>query len=63
MSITMLKNKGFYKGINIGGWLSQCDYSEDRIYHFITESDFEKINFKRRCLIAPSLFLFFALVL
>lgn len=40
----MLKNKGFYKGINLGGWLSQCDYSEDRIYHFIKESDFEKIS-------------------
>ncbi len=35
----MLKEKGFYKGVNLGGWLSQCDYSEDRLNHFITEKD------------------------
>lgn len=39
----MLKQKGFYRGVNLGGWLSQCDYSEDRLNHFITESDFETI--------------------
>lgn len=39
----MLKTKGFYRGINLGGWLSQCDYSDDRLYNFITEPDFEKI--------------------
>lgn len=39
----MLKEKGFYKGVNLGGWLSQCDYSEDRLNNFITEPDFEKI--------------------
>ena len=39
----MLKERGFYKGINLGGWLSQCDYSEDRLNNFITEPDFEKI--------------------
>ena len=39
----MLKNNGFYRGINLGGWLSQCDYSENRLNNFITESDFEKI--------------------
>ncbi len=39
----MLKDKGFKKGINLGGWLSQCDYSEDRLNNFITEKDFEKI--------------------
>ena len=37
----MLKEKGFYKGVNFGGWLSQCDYSEDRLNNFITEPDFE----------------------
>ena len=40
----MLKNMGFYKGINLGGWFSQCDYSEDRLNNFITEADFEKIS-------------------
>lgn len=40
----MLKDKGFYKGVNLGGWLSQCDYSEDRLNNFITEPDFAKIS-------------------
>ena len=39
----MLKESGFYKGINLGGWLSQCDYSEDRLNNFITENDFAVI--------------------
>ena len=39
----MLREKGFYRGVNLGGWLSQCDYSEDRLNHFITEPDFQKI--------------------
>lgn len=39
----MLKDRGFYRGVNLGGWLSQCDYSEDRLNNFITEPDFEKI--------------------
>ena len=39
----MLRSKGFYKGINLGGWYSQCDYSEERLDGFITEADFAKI--------------------
>lgn len=39
----MLKSKGFYKGVNLGGWLSQCDYSKDRLDYFITEPDFATI--------------------
>ena len=39
----MLREKGFFKGINLGGWLSQCDYSEERLNNFITEPDFAKI--------------------
>ncbi|MBR1524357.1 MAG: cellulase family glycosylhydrolase [Lachnospiraceae bacterium] len=39
----MLKEMGFYKGINFGGWLSQCDYSNDRLDHFIEEKDFETV--------------------
>jgi len=39
----MLRSKGFYRGINLGGWLSQCDYSEDRLNNFITESDIARI--------------------
>ena len=39
----MLKENGFYKGVNLGGWLSQCDYSRERLEGFITEPDFAKI--------------------
>lgn len=39
----LMKEKGFYRGINLGGWLSQCDYSEDRLNNFITEEDFKNI--------------------
>lgn len=39
----MLKEKGFLKGVNLGGWLSQCDYSEERLNYFITEPDFAVI--------------------
>ncbi len=38
-----LKQKGFYKGVNLGGWFSQCDYSQQRLNAFIKERDFEKI--------------------
>lgn len=38
-----MKSSGFYRGINLGGWLSQCDYSKERLNNFITEPDFEKI--------------------
>ncbi len=39
----MLKKMGIVKGVNLGGWLSQCDYSEERLNGFITEPDVEKI--------------------
>ncbi|MBE6844965.1 MAG: glycoside hydrolase family 5 protein [Ruminococcus sp.] len=39
----MLKKHGFYKGLNLGGWLSQCDYSQKHLNSFITEKDFETI--------------------
>ena len=38
-----LKALGFYRGINLGGWMSQCDYSEERLNGFITEADFAQI--------------------
>ena len=31
------------KGVNLGGWMSQCDYSEGRLNGFITEEDIKKI--------------------
>ena len=39
----MLKEIGFYKGINLGGWFSQCDYGEEHLNGFIAEDDFAKI--------------------
>ncbi len=38
-----MKDFGFYRGIDLGGWFSQCDYSDDRMDHFITEKDFSVI--------------------
>ena len=38
-----MKDFGFYRGVDLGGWFSQCDYSEDRMNNFITEKDFEII--------------------
>jgi len=34
---------GFRKGVDLGGWLSQCDYSQERLDHFIEEKDIAKI--------------------
>lgn len=39
----MLRERGFFRGINLGGWLSQCDYSDDRLNNFIQEKDIKKI--------------------
>ncbi len=38
-----LRKMGFYRGVNLGGWLSQCDYSDQRLDTFITESDIARI--------------------
>ena len=34
-----MKQHGFYKGINLGGWFSQCDYTDSHLDNFIAESD------------------------
>ena len=39
----MQQSFGIRKGVNLGGWLSQCDYSEDRLDNFIKEEDIRKI--------------------
>ena len=31
--------EGFYRGINLGGWLSQCDHTKDTYDNFIKEED------------------------
>ena len=35
---------GYLRGINLGGWFSQCDHSVQRYDKFITEEDFSKIR-------------------
>ena len=39
----MKEFKGFKKGIDLGGWLSQCDYSKERLESFIVENDIKTI--------------------
>lgn len=40
----MKKFNGYMNGINLGGWLSQCNYTKERYDNFITEKDFEIIS-------------------
>lgn len=40
----MREFKGYQKGVNLGGWLSQCDYSDDRLENFIKEEDIKTIK-------------------
>ena len=35
----MSKFKGFVRGVNLGGWLSQCGYEKEHLETFITEKD------------------------
>ena len=39
----MLFQQSFRKGINLGGWMSQCDYSQHTLDTWITEPDFAQI--------------------
>lgn len=40
----MKKMTGFTRGVNLGGWLSQCDHTKERYDTFITEKDFKSIS-------------------
>lgn len=40
----MRKWDGYQRGINLGGWFSQCDYSKERYDNFIKEEDFKVIS-------------------
>ena len=40
----MTEFKGYKNGVNLGGWLSQCDYEPDHIAGFITENDIVRIK-------------------
>ena len=40
----MKKINGFIRGINLGGWLSQCNYEKEHLDSFIQENDFRIIS-------------------
>ena len=40
----MRKFEGFYRGINLGGWLSQGSLAKEHLDTFITEEDIIKIK-------------------
>ncbi len=40
----MKKWEGFQHGVNLGGWFSQCDYTEERYDSFIRPEDFAVIR-------------------
>ena len=40
----MREFKGYTRGVNLGGWLSQCDHTEKRYSEFVTEKDIENIK-------------------
>ena len=39
----MKQFNGYKRGINLGGWLSQCEYTTEHYNSFISESDIERI--------------------
>ena len=39
----MKKFNGFMHGVNLGGWYSQCNHTEERYDNFIKEEDFKTI--------------------
>ena len=39
----MKKLEGWERGINLGGWLSQCDHTKETYDHFIQKEDIKKI--------------------
>lgn len=40
----MLIWKGYVKGVDLGGWLSQCDHTVDRYENFIKEEDIAEVS-------------------
>jgi len=40
----MMKWVGYEKGIDLGGWFSQCNYTKERYEEFITEEDFAEFS-------------------
>lgn len=39
-----LQQLGFFRGVNLGGWFSQCDYHTEHLDNFITQNDMEVIS-------------------
>ena len=35
---------GYMKGVNLGGWFSQCEYTQEHYDSFITEADFVELS-------------------
>lgn len=35
---------GYQRGVNLGGWFSQCDYSKERLEHFIGKEDIAELS-------------------
>lgn len=40
----MVQWKGYEKGVNLGGWFSQCNYTKERYENFIKEEDFAEFS-------------------
>ena len=40
----MRKFIGYQKGVNLGGWFSQCDHSTETYENFINENDFKILS-------------------
>lgn len=40
----MVAWKGYEKGVNLGGWFSQCSYTKERYEGFVTEADVEMLS-------------------
>ena len=40
----MKRWKGYEHGVNLGGWLSQCDHTKERYENFIHEDDIRRIS-------------------
>ena len=43
----MRKFEGYTRGVNFGGWLSQCDHTKLRYDTFITEEDFREVSLRK----------------
>ena len=40
----MIPFMGYRKGVNLGGWLSQCDHTQQHYREFITEADIRELS-------------------